>query len=317
MSAPSPFSVPVRVVHRRRVARSIVEYRLAAARGSTLPPCRTGAHIELITPSGERRSYSITSAGHHSPEHYDIAVALDRTSTGGSRSMHADVRAGDQLVTAPPRGGFALPPAGADLLLIAGGVGITPLRPLYHAARAAGLRVRLVYLVRSRGDAAYVEEFTDDDALCHASADDDGRRFDLWQVLERPGNTWLYCCGPAPLLSEVKALTMHWRASRLHVEDFRGVAGVDPHGTTFTAVWAPTGVTYRVGAGETLLDTLEAAGIPVDSSCRSGTCGTCELRVVDGMVLHRDVRLTADERTRVLLPCVSRAEGTLTVGPSR
>ncbi|MGY1855753.1 PDR/VanB family oxidoreductase [Modestobacter sp. SYSU DS0290] len=315
MSAPSTSRLPVRIVHRRQVARGIVEFRLAAAGGGFLPPCRTAAHVEVRTPSGERRSYSVTSPGSATPEHYDIAVALDRNSTGGSRSMHADARVGDVLEIAQPTGGFDLPAAAGSLLLIAGGVGITPVRPVYHAARAAGVPVRLVYLVRSREDAAYVEEFTDADAVCHASQEHGGRRYPLWDVLADPGDTWLFCCGPTALLAEVKALTMHWRLSRLHVEDFTGVPAVDPHGSAFTAVWGPTGASYDVGPDETLLDTLEAAGIAVDSSCRSGTCGTCRVRVEDGTVLHRDVLLGPAEQDQIMLPCVSRAAGTVTVGP--
>ncbi|MGY1751246.1 PDR/VanB family oxidoreductase [Modestobacter sp. SYSU DS0511] len=315
MSAPSASRLPLRIVHRRQVARSIVEFRLAAAGGGTLPACRTAAHVELVTPSGERRSYSLTSPGSEAPEHYDIAVALDRNSSGGSRSMHADARVGDLLEAAPPRGGFELPAAAGGLLLLAGGVGITPVRPIYHAARAAGLPVRLVYLVRSREDAAYLDEFTAPDAVCHAAAEHGGRRFDLWNALEHPGDTWVFCCGPTALLAEAKALTMHWRPSRLHFEDFSGVRAVEPSGSAFTATWAPTGATYDVGPDETLLGTLEAAGIAVDSSCRSGTCGTCQLRVEQGTVLHRDVLLTPVEQERIMLPCVSRADGAVTVAP--
>jgi phthalate 4,5-dioxygenase reductase subunit len=313
MSAASASDLPVRVVRRRRVARSIVEFRLAAVEGAELPPCRAGSHIQVVTPSGRRRSYSITSPASSCPEYYDIAVALDRNGTGGSGSMHAAVHAGHLLTITAPRGGFGLPPAADELLLIAGGVGITPVRPLYHAARSAGRRVRLTYLVRSRRDAAYLDEFAHPDAHYHATAEHGGRRFDLWHVLERPANTWVYCCGPAALLAEVKALTMHWRPSRLHFEDFSGVPAVDPHGSAFSAVWAPTGATYQVGAAETLLDKLQAAGIGIDSSCRSGTCGACAISVQSGTVLHRDVGLTAEQRRSLMLPCVSRADGTVTV----
>ncbi|MDX2376694.1 2Fe-2S iron-sulfur cluster binding domain-containing protein [Microbacterium sp. LRZ72] len=108
---------------------------------------------------------------------------------------------------------------------------------------------------------------------------------------------------------------MHWRASRLHFEDFLGVSAVDPFGGPFTAEWAPTGESIAVDASSSLLERLTAAGVSVPSSCRSGTCGTCRVRLLEGTPQHRDVVLTDEERCEQIITCVSRAEGTVRLAP--
>lgn len=303
-------ALDVRVAHRNELAVGITEFVLAATDGGTLPPYRAGAHIDVMTPAGHRRSYSLCGESSLAPEHYTIAVDRHDDGEGGSLSMHRQIAAGSALRISQPSPGFPRRATG-EAVLIAGGVGITAVRGLFRELLAADEPVRLLYLARHRERAAYLEELRRLGAQVHISAENTGGRYDLWPLLAEPGDRELYCCGPASLMRAVKALTMHWRPSFLHFEDFRGVSAIDPFAVPFTAVWEPTGQRIKVDASETLLDRLEQAGIDVPSSCRSGTCGTCRVSLVAGAPQHRDAVLTDEERATQLISCVSRAEGTV------
>lgn len=308
--------IEVVVSRRRRVVRHVVEFRLERVTGGPLPECAPASHIEVITPATLRRSYSLTSAADGPSQYYEIAVAMSPRSAGGSSSMHREAWEGSLLKISAPQGGYAIDPKAEELVLIAGGVGITPMVGLQrHITQHGGPPLRLVYLVGSRAQAAYLEQFSGVDVVIHAKEEHAGRRFDLWQVLERPGNRRLFCCGSQGLLREVRALTMHWRSAHLHFEDFHGQSPLDRHSLPFTAVWEPTGEIIEVRAQQTLLEALEKAGVRVGSSCRSGTCGSCRLKVRAGSIRHRDVVLTEDERAEMMLCCVSRGEGTIKVAP--
>lgn len=304
------------ITRRRQVADRIVEIQVQRADGGSLPAFSAGAHIEIETPSGLLRNSSLTSEPSDDPRSYEIAVALDPRSEGGSSSVHERAQEGDPVQISAPKGGYEPDPEAEEILLIAGGVGITPMASVYRAVKSGGgPPVRVIYLCRTRSAAAYLEVFDADTLTFHAKEEQGGARFDLWKVLDEPGDRRVFCCGPGPLLDEVRALTMHWRASHLHFEDFRGVAAVDPYASPFAAVWEPTGTRVEVAQDETLLDALTSAGADIPSSCRSGTCGTCRIRVHAGEIQHRDLTLSEEERDGVMLCCVSRAEGEAVFGP--
>ena len=305
----------VRISAKEMLTPSICRFELRPADGGTLPPFAPGAHVNVRGPGGDVRSYSLTDGDEHV---YAISVARDPAGRGGSVALVDGTALGDTLTVSAPRNDFALLPAKRHLL-IAGGIGITPMRAMFHRLRAEGGAVRLLYLTRTEEETAYLSELrgsepADQVVLHHSAA---AGRLDLWPHLAEPDDgARVYCCGPRPLMEEVRALTMHWRPSRIHFEDF---AGVDPTGDArpFRATWAPTGRTVEVGAGQTLLDALRAQGAEVPSSCRRGTCGTCRLRLVSGTALHRDLYLSEEERASFVMPCVSRAESdTITVGPA-
>ncbi|MEZ0492250.1 2Fe-2S iron-sulfur cluster-binding protein [Kineococcus sp. TBRC 1896] len=309
---------PMRLVvaERSDLTPAVARFVLRDPDGAPLPGYRGGAHVTVTTPSGERRSYSLVEPGGRRPVEYVVCVRRDPGGRGGSVSLHDDVRPGDTLEVTWPSNGFGLKRA-KRYLFIAGGIGITPVRALVAEARArGGADVRLLYLTRDREDTVFLDEFSGvDGTLLHHSAEHG--RLDLWPFLADPDDdARVYCCGPTALVEEVLALTAHWRPSRVHVEDF---AGVDPLGgrrTPFTVVWAPTGARVEVPADRTALDALEGAGIAVDASCRSGTCGTCRLRLLAGAADHRDLVLTAEQRADHVMPCVSRAlDDELVLGP--
>jgi phthalate 4,5-dioxygenase reductase subunit len=291
---------------------AIRRIELTAADRSLLPAVEPGAHVSVHSPSGAVRSYSITEV---TPEgHYVVCVARDGGGRGGSVSMHG-LLPGDVIVLSPPRNAFRLVDA-ASYLFIAGGIGITPIRAMYDTVRRHA-SARMVYLSRSADDAAFLEQYGNDPAVTiHHSAE--SGRFDLWDVLAEPDDeTHLYCCASSGLMEDVRMLTMHWRPSHLHFEDFAGVSATGGLNAPFTARWDPEQRDIPVPANTTLLSALRDAGIPVQGSCESGTCGTCILRLVSGDADHRDLVLTEDERATRIMPCVSRAAGaSITIAPA-
>lgn len=301
-----PDALRLVVSAREELTRDVVLLVLAAPDGSALPGYGAGAHVTVTTPSGARRSYSLAEAGGPAPRRYVIGVRRDDAGRGGSASLHDDVRVGDALEVQPPRNHFPLLPA-QRYLLVAGGIGITPVRAMAQELRARDAEVEVLHLTRSAEVTPFLAELAGHGTRVHHSAD--GGRLDLWPWLAEPDDdARVYCCGPAALVEEVRALTVHWRPSRVHVEEFSGVEGTGVGAAPFTAVWQPTGARVEVPAEQTLLTALRRAGLPVTGDCEAGTCGTCRLRLVAGRAHHRDVVLDAHEREGAVMPCVSRAE---------
>lgn len=289
------------VREKRMLTDEICRLVFARADGEPLT-AGPGDHIVLHTPAGSARSYSVTDAVDGA-----VAVAVQRESAGrgGSVSAVNDTTVGQALEIDAPHNTFPLVSA-RRYLLIAGGIGITAIRPMWHAARAAGAEVELLYLTRSPERTAFADEFASVPGVTvHHSA---AGRLDLWPWLAEPDDErHLYVCASPTLQEEVRLSTMHWRASRVHFEDFAGVAAEG--GAPFTAVWRPSGAEIAVPAGATLLSALRGSGLELDSSCESGTCGSCVLTLVDGEAEHRDLVLDSAERATRIMPCVSRARG--------
>jgi len=303
------------VAERDELTANVARFVLRDLAGGPLPGYGGGAHITVSTPAGPRRSYSLVDAGADRPEQYTICVRRDQNGRGGSTSMHDDVHTGDVLEVGGPENNFPLEQA-ERYVFIAGGIGITPIRAMVAELRArGGAHIDVVYLSRSARDTAFLDEFSADGALLHHSSVHG--RLDLWPYVAEPDDdARVYCCGPTALIDEVLALTMHWRPSRIHVEDFAGVDALGGRRVPFTAVWEPTGARVEVRSDRSLLTALRAEGVDVSSSCESGTCGTCRLRLVSGEADHRDLVLTQEERGEYVMPCVSRAlSGALVVAP--
>jgi len=311
------------VARRRLLTRDVCEFVLRRADNSALPPKEPGAHINVDTPSGETRSYSLTGAVHDRSRHI-IAVRRDEDGRGGSRSMVDEVAEGDELRVSLPHNDFALEDA-PGFLLVAAGIGITPIRAMALELRRRGIRdVHLVYLSRSPEETPYLDELqtflaTDEPGAIIVHHRREHGAFDWWPLLEHPAQRRLYVCGPLALQSELRALTMHWRPSRVHMENFSGVSAFGEISLPFRAVWQPKGAEFSgsvdvtVPAGQTFLSALRAEDIDVASSCESGTCGTCRLRLIAGEADHRDVVLTEQERAHYVMPCVSRARSDVLV----
>lgn len=288
----------------------ICEFTFTAASG-TLPPFTAGTHLTVQTPSGAWRSYSISNDDRET-DRYVIAVKREEGGRGGSLSMHRSLAVGDVIAARAPHNAFALAPD-APTLLIAGGIGITPMLAMLRRLMARDVPVQLIYLTRSAALTAYRDLLTSapfaPHVTLHHDEGDRARTFDLWPFFERPDDRHIYYCGPPPMMNAVYLRTIHWPRRQIHSESFAGVDSTDGTASPFRLRRAATGEVFDIPADKSVLDVLRDKGIPFASSCESGTCGTCKMRLVAGEPLHRDLVLIDAEKLTQFMPCVSRAAG--------
>jgi phthalate 4,5-dioxygenase reductase subunit len=302
---------PLLVREKRQLTPDVWRFELVDPAGGALPPFAAGAHLTVETPAGARRTYSLSNDPAET-HRYVLGVKHERGGRGGSASLIERVREGDLLPVSAPINRFPLV-AAPEYLFIAGGIGITPiLSMLRQVARDGSAGFRLIYCTRSPALTAFRDELAAPElagkVTLHHDGGDPEKAFDFWPLVETPGKAHVYCCGPRPLMEEVRAMTGHWPESAIHFEDFAGeIQALKPDDRPFTVRNAKTGQIVEVPADATILEALRAAGSSVPSSCESGTCGSCKTRLVDGDVEHRDLVLTDEERQRHILICVSRA----------
>ena len=300
--------IKVRVAARGALTPQIDEFVLEPVDGATLPGFSAGAHLTVETPSGAMRRYSLVSDGRE-PNSYTIAVKREPGSRGGSASMHEGAAVGTELRIDPPENSFALGEA-PEYLLIAGGIGVTPIYAMAKELDAKGKRFRIVYCTRSAADTAYLNEMTGtfgDRLVIHHDDGDPDRIYDFWDHFEEPRNGHVYCCGPKPLMEEIEAVSGHWPEGRVHFEDFKPIEVVRPDDTAFEVELRRSGRRVTVAEDRSILEALRDAGLRTVSSCESGTCGTCRTRLLAGEADHRDMVLMDEERGDHIMICVSRA----------
>ena len=308
--------LPLRLqtAHADGLAVRVLEF--AHAEGGELPAFEAGAHLLVETGPGVVRSYSLCNAPGE-PGRYQLGVLLEGASRGGSLAMHA-LEPGALVRTSAPRNAFALDESAPYSLLLAGGIGITPLIAMAERLAATGRDFELHYCCRERQRAAFLERLHEPRfaGRVHLHFDNaaDDHRFTAQRVLAScPKGTHLYTCGPWAFMEHVfdAARAAGWADELLHRENF--AAAPEPskgaEASAFELVMAKSGKTVRVDAGETALAALERAGAMVFSSCQEGICGTCVVAVLQGRPDHRDQYLTDDARQRndCFLPCCSRS----------
>lgn len=303
----------LRVAHAAMVAQDIRMFELVDPDGRELPAFEAGSHISVLTPAGVPRQYSLCNAP--SERHrYLIAVKREAQGRGGSASMVDSLAEGDALPVSAPRNAFPLAPGAAHYLFIAGGIGITPIRSMIAFLETQSTApYTLYYCTRTPAQTAFLDEFQPGlrrgKLVVHHDEGEPERAMDLWPVLEQPGRRQLYCCGPRPLMQAVRDMTGHWPASSVHFEDFAGEPPpARPDDKAFEVRLASSDRVIGVAADQTILQALRDAGLHVPSSCESGTCGSCRTRLLGGCADHRDFVLTADEKERDIMVCVSRAQ---------
>lgn len=295
---------------RRDLTPEVCEFTFAAASGA-LPAFEAGAHLTVQTPSGAWRSYSISNDD-RDRDSYVIAVKREDSGRGGSLSMHRQLAVGDSLLARPPKNAFELS-ADAPTLLIAGGIGITPMLAMLRRLMARGVPVRLIYLTRCAALTAYRDLLISAPfsplVTLHHDEGNRSRTFDFWPLFETPDDRHIYYCGPAPMMNAIYLRTIHWPRRQIHSESFVGVESTDGTASPFRLRRASTGELFDIPADKSILDVLRDRGIAFASSCESGTCGTCKIRRVAGEPLHRDLVLSDAEKLDQFMPCVSRAAG--------
>jgi vanillate O-demethylase ferredoxin subunit len=293
-------------------ADRINSYEVVAPAGGDLVPFTAGSHIDLHLPNGMIRSYSLVN-DQRERRRYVIAVNREPAGRGGSEFVHATLRVGDIVRVSRPRNNFALCEEAGHSILIAGGIGITPLLSMARRLDALGRSSELVYAARTRPAAAFLDEIEALSSNGHLTVrldvDDErsGRLFDLAAIVRQaPPQAHLYCCGPQPMLEAFEAATADRPAEQVHVEYFQAK---DPPAIAggFEVKLARSNRTIAVEAGRTILDALLDAGIAANHACSEGVCGTCETRVIDGIPDHRDQFLSKEEQAanKTMMICCS------------
>jgi phthalate 4,5-dioxygenase reductase subunit len=287
-------------------------FELTHRDGAPLPAFSGGAHVTVLTPNGLTRRYSLCNSPAQT-DRYLLAVKREPQGQGGSASMIDEVRCGGELQLSEPRNDFSLDRQASSHLLIAGGIGITPILSMLHELQARGAEFQLIYLTRSAEFTAFREELQAPDlagrVLLHHDHGDLARALDLSPWLAQPRDGMhLYCCGPRGLMQSVHEQTRGWPHGSVHFEDF---GGSEPQQAAqdrpFSVKLAHSGRVVAVPAGISILEALRREHIPVPSSCESGTCGTCRTGLVAGIAEHRDYVLGEDEQATEIMICVSRA----------
>lgn len=310
------------VTEHTQVAEGVVRLELVPQNGRDLPPWEPGSHIDLLlagAPDGPiERQYSLCGDP-ADRSRYTVAVLMEPNGRGGSAAVHTDLSVGSAVRIRGPRNHFIYePPTGVPVVFVAGGIGITPFLSMARAAAAAGTDFTLVYAGRARRRMAFADALTQaygDRVRTHVS--EEHTRLDVAVTLaELPPETHVYACGPTGLIGAVEAAWGDRPAGQLHVEHFEPLEfGPPVWQDIFEVELALTGVTVEVPLDRSVLDVVEEQGVLVVSSCRKGTCGTCETPVLEGAIEHRDSVLAPDEKDAAdtMMICVSRAAGPLLV----
>jgi ferredoxin-NADP reductase len=305
MSKPPGPYFPLAVASRTPVG-DVVVLELAPAEGRRLPGWRAGAHIDVLMPGDLSRQYSLI--GDPASATWRIAVLRESASRGGSEWMHG-LAVGDPVTVTAPRSHFTFGAGSNPVILVAGGVGITPISAMAFEAAATGRDYRLLYAGRD-GHMALVDELRDlhgDRLRLFRSGVD--ARLDLAAEFAASPGAAVYVCGPARLLDAAEAAAAE-AGLTFHAERFEALPLSEPVWPgPFEVELQFSGLTLEVPPERSILEVVEENGVAVASSCLEGTCGSCETPVVEGEVDHRDSILTPSERARMdtMFICVSRA----------
>lgn len=298
----------------RAIARDILAVELKPKSGDVLPDAEPGAHIDIALPNGMVRQYSLTNATGGKPlSSYTVGIGRDANSRGGSAWIHDKLRTGQSLRISEPRNLFSMNPEHKKVLLLAGGIGITPIYAMAQFCLREGLECEIWACARSPSRLAYLEELKALDRVTLLTHFDDEEcgPIDLQPRLKSQNWDAVYACGPAPMLDALSEATSHWPENAVRMERFKVPEADTEDGESFELVLVATGITLTVDAQETVLEAIERVGVDVPWSCREGICGTCEARVLEGEIDHRDYVLSPQERDAQdrMLICVSRCAG--------
>jgi ferredoxin-NADP reductase len=300
----------------RWVAHDVLELRLTRPTGSALPAWEPGAHVELTLPSGLRRPYSLCGDATDT-EAWTVAVHRVPEGRGGSREIHETALVGRELEVRGPINRFPLVPA-PGYLLLAGGIGVTPLLPMARELNARGLPWRLILGARDRSRLVYAEELValGGDRVLLVPQDEAGLPDLAAELAATPPTHAVYACGPQPMLDAVTTLCRTTDPTRpLHLERFTAAddTASDQLGSLsgeFEVVLSRSGLRLTVPADRSVLDVVREKLPDVPYSCEEGYCGTCETPVTAGVPDHRDTVIEPSERptATTMMICVSRCD---------
>lgn len=310
-------TIMVRVVRKTAETPDISLFVLAADDGASLPGYAAGAHVDVHLPNGLVRQYSLCNDGDGHCA-YEIAVLRDPQTRGGSRAMHDAVHAGDVIHISAPKNHFPLAGGTHRSLLLAGGIGVTPILCMAERLANSGSDFEMHYSTRSQARTAFLLRITQSKFAARVTLHfDDGPPQQILEMLSliaaQPPGTHLYVCGPRGFIGAAvgAAKQADWPDSRVHVEYFSAVVEAPDTDGSFEIHVASTGQVFTVPPGTSVIEVLANAGIEVPTSCEQGVCGTCVTRILEGEPDHRDHYLTESERAAndQFTPCCSRAKG--------
>lgn len=300
-------------------APTVKAFVLEAADGGTLPAFDAGAHIDVTVTLGDgsvdKRSYSLAS-GPGDTSSYTLGVLREEAGDGGSAFMHDSVSVGDELQATVPKNHFPLDDDAEDNLLIAGGIGVTPILAMARALAAADRPFAFHYAAKTPEEMAFrgdVEGVCGEHAKLYFDGGDPAKGIDLKDLLShRPPGRHLYVCGPGGLIEAVRSTAKDagWPENTIHYEVFKP-AELDGEDEAVEIVLQETGRSVTVPADRTILEHLLDEGVDIDYDCKIGICGLCATTVIEGEVDHRDHVLTEEERQdeKQFCPCISRSKG--------
>ncbi|MDX1484234.1 MAG: PDR/VanB family oxidoreductase [Alphaproteobacteria bacterium] len=301
---------------------SIKMFEFVNAQGGDLPAFQAGAHIDVRTGAGVIRSYSLCNDPKER-HRYVTAVLRETEGGGGSKWMHDELKVGDVVTTSPPLQNFPLDERAPLSILLAGGIGITPLLAMGHRLKAQRLPCHLHYCTKSPEETAFMEEVKalfGDDVTFHHDGGDPSKGIDLKATFaQRPEGAHLYICGPAGLIRAAQEASDHWPEEAVHIELFTSarteeeaaeIAARSADDEGFEVELARSGQTLTIPPDKSILDVLIDNGFGVPYACEEGWCGACVIDLLGGKADHRDEVLSDAEKesNSKIQVCVSRAK---------
>lgn len=307
-TAPMEFDVVVARISRE--TDRIRSYELRRADGCPVPGYTPGSNITFALPNGMIRTYSLTDTGSE-PDALRIAVLHQVTGRGGSRYIHQEVKTGDTLTVRGIASSFSLQESALRHILIAGGIGITPILSMAKHLERSGSLFEVHYAARSRGEAAFADILACDPFKNKVKFyfDDEHKRIDLDGILSKfTSGTAIYCCGPPGLMNAVTSRSGHWPEGSIRLDSFEPLDD-NAEDQTFTVKLASTGQIYDIPPGKSILRVLRDHGVRVGSQCEQGVCGACLTPIVAGLPDHRDRVLSESEKRAndLVALCCSRS----------
>jgi vanillate monooxygenase ferredoxin subunit len=307
--------IEVRIAGRRDAAEGIICLELTPLDGETLPRFEAGAHVDVYLSFRLVRQYSLCNDPAET-NRYRLGILLEKNGKGGSAEIHRDFGAGKVIRIGAPRNQFRLAADARHSVLLAGGIGATPLLAMAYQLSAASRSFEMHYFCRTLSRAAFLDNLLTEcfalNVKVHFNDAPADHRFVVPRDIPVPGpGHHFYVCGPKGFMDAMidAARAKGWPEDSIHLENFAAAAQVDSSRSSFVIEARRSGKSVEVQAGETAAQVLLAAGIDVPLSCESGICGTCLTDVIDGVPDHRDSYLTEEEKAanKQMTVCCSRA----------
>lgn len=306
----------VRVASRKVEVAGIDSFELVPLSGGTLPPFTAGSHIDVVVSEGLVRQYSLLNDPSEN-HRYLIGVLKDEQGRGGSKALHERLVVDCVVEISPPRNHFSLAPDASTSLLLAGGIGVTPMLCMAERLATEGSKFEMHYCTRSLDRTAFRDwigggRFADH-VHFHFDDGNEAQKLDIGKLLEaQPADVHLYVCGPMGFMNAMLgAARAHGLPEKqLHFEYFNAVPNSDVDNSSFEVQLAKSGKVIVVPADKSVAQALAESGVNIKTSCEQGVCGSCLTRVLSGVVDHRDMFLSDAERLAndQFLPCCSRSK---------